>query len=140
MSAAAATSPAIAAVATEQLYGSDISRLSPIAAGLARRGQLKWVIAFTAAVGALMAVIDMSIVNVAMPDIQGNLGATLSEVGWVSTGYACANVVMIPLTAWLNNRFGRKNYLVFSLLGFTLSSALCGFAATLPMLVAARVL
>ena len=129
-----------AAVLNPELYGSDISRLSPLAARLAQRGQLKWIIAFTAAVGALMAIIDTSIVNVALPDIQGNLGATLTEVGWVSTAYTCANVVLIPLTAWLNNRFGRKNYLVFSLLGFTLSSALCGFAATLPMLVAARVL
>jgi len=130
----------MSAAASQELYGSDISRLSPLAARFARRDQLKWIIAFTAAVGALMAIIDTSIVNVALPDIQGNLGATLTEVGWVSTSYTCANVVLIPLTAWLNNRFGRKNYLVFSLVGFTLSSALCGMATTLPMLIAARVL
>ena len=76
--------------------------------------------------------IDTSIVNVAMPDIQGNLGATLSEVGWISTGYACANVVMIPLTAWLGDRFGRKQYLLFSLAGFTAASVLCGMSTTLP--------
>ena len=84
------------------LYGSDRRLLSPLAARLADRGVLKWVIALTAALGAILEVIDTSIVNVAMPDIQGNLGATLSEVGWISTGYACANVVMIPLTAWLS--------------------------------------
>lgn len=122
------------------LYGSDRSLLSPLAARLADRGILKWVIAITAASGALMEVIDTSIVNVALPDIQGNLGATLTEVGWVSTGYACANVVMIPLTAWLSDRFGRKRYLVFSLAGFTLASVLCGVAANLPMLVISRVL
>jgi MFS transporter, DHA2 family, multidrug resistance protein len=122
------------------LYGSDRSLLSPAAARLADRGMLKWVIAITAAIGALLEVIDTSIVNVALPDIQGNLGATLSEAGWISTGYACANVVMIPLTAWLSDRFGRKQYLLFSLAGFTAASALCGLSTTLPMLVFARVL
>ncbi len=125
---------------TRGLYGSDRSLLSPMAAALADRGWLKWVIAITAASGALMEVIDTSIVNVAMPDIQGNLGATLTEVGWVSTGYACANVVMVPLAAWLSDRFGRKQYLLFSLAGFTLASALCGVSTTLPMLVISRVL
>ena len=86
------------------LYGSDRSLLSPIADRLAARDLLKWVIAITASLGAILEVIDTSIVNVALPDIQGNLGATLSEAGWVSTGYACANVVMIPLTAWLGYR------------------------------------
>ncbi|HWA10759.1 MAG TPA: DHA2 family efflux MFS transporter permease subunit [Opitutaceae bacterium] len=122
------------------LYGSDPRLLSPLAASLARRGTLKWVIAITAALGAILEVIDTSIVNVAMPDIQGNLGATLSEVGWISTGYACANVVMIPLTAWLSDRFGRKQYLLFSLIGFTASSVLCGLAPNLGTLIAARVL
>lgn len=121
-------------------YGTDLSRLGPLAAGLARRDKLKWLIALTASLGALLEVIDTSIVNVAMPQIQGNLGATLSEAGWVSTGYACANVVIIPLTAWLSNRFGRKNYLLFSLIGFTLASALCGFAPNLATLILARVL
>ncbi len=122
------------------LYGSDRSLLSPIAARLADRGILKWVIAITAALGAILEIIDTSIVNVAMPDIQGNLGATLAEVGWISTGYACANVVMIPLTAWLSDRFGRKRYLIFSLAGFTIASVLCGLAPNLPLLIASRVL
>ena len=122
------------------LYGSDRSLLSPAAARLADRGMLKWMIAITAALGAILEIIDTSIVNVAMPDIQGNLGATLSEAGWVSTGYACANVVIIPLTAWLGYRFGKKNYLLFSLIGFTVASVLCGLAPNLPFLVFARVL
>ncbi len=122
------------------LYGSDVTLLSPTAAAFARRGTLKWVIAITAALGAILEIIDTSIVNVAMPEIQGNLGATLSEAGWVSTGYACANVVMIPLAAWLSDRFGRRRYLLFSLVGFTLSSVLCGLASNLGMLVLARVL
>lgn len=122
------------------LYGTDVSLLSPTAAALARKNQLKWAIAVTAALGAILEIIDTSIVNVAMPDIQGNLGATLSEAGWVSTGYACANVVMIPLAAWLGDRFGRKRYLLFSLLGFTASSVLCGLSTSLMMLILSRVL
>ncbi len=122
------------------LYGSDRRLLSPVAARMADRGLLKWIIALTAALGAILEVIDTSIVNVAMPDIQGNLGATLAEVGWISTGYACANVVMIPLTAWLSDRFGRKQYLLFSLAGFTAASVLCGLSTNLAMLILARVL
>jgi DHA2 family multidrug resistance protein len=122
------------------LYGSDRRFLSPAARLLADKGILKWVIAITAATGALLEVIDTSIVNVALPNIQGNLGATLSEVGWISTGYACANVVMIPLTAWLSDRFGRKRYLLFSLAGFTAASALCGVSTNLAMLIVARIL
>ncbi len=123
-----------------RLYGSDPSLLSPAAAALAKKNRLKWAIALTVALGAMLEVIDTSIVNVALPDIRGNLGATLSEAGWVSTGYACANVIIIPLSAWLGGRFGRKRYFLFSLIGFTLASVLCGFATNLPMLVIARVL
>lgn len=86
------------------------------------QGPLKWAIAFTAALGAMLEVIDTSIVNVALTDIQATLGATVSEVGWVVTGYAIANVVLIPLSAWLGDFFGKKTYFVFSLVGFTLAS------------------
>ena len=122
------------------LYGSDLSLLSPPAAALARRGLLKWVIAITAALGAILEIIDVNIVNVALPEIRGNLGATLSEAGWVTTGYACANVVMIPLAAWLGDRFGRRQYLLFSLVGFIASSVLCGLSTSLGMLIFARVM
>jgi DHA2 family multidrug resistance protein len=124
----------------KQLYGSNPALLSPLAARLLERGLLKWVIALAASFGAILEVIDTSITNVALPDIRGNLGATLSEAGWVSTGYACANVVIIPLSAWLGDRFGRKNYFVFSLVGFTASSVLCGLSPNLGFLVFARVL
>lgn len=122
------------------LYGSDASLLSPIAAKLLERGMLKWLITIAASLGAILEVIDTSITNVALPDIRGNLGATLSEAGWISTAYACANVVIIPLSAWLGIRFGRKNYFVFSLFGFTLSSVLCGLSPNLGFLIFARVL
>ena len=120
------------------LYGSDPRLLSPFAARLLQRGILKWAIALAGSLGAILEVIDTVITNVALPDIRGNLGATLSEAGWVSTSYACANVIIIPLSAWLGNRFGKKNYFVFSLVGFTLASLLCGISTNLGMLIFAR--
>ncbi len=128
------------AAVSHPLYGSDARLLGPLAARLLQRGTLKWIITLSASLGAILEVIDTSITNVALPDIRGNLGATLSEAGWVSTAYACANVVIIPLSAWLGDRFGRKNYFVFSLVGFTVSSVLCGLAPNLGFLIAARVL
>lgn len=121
------------------LYGADRSFLSPFAARLLEKGMLKWAIALTASLGAILEVIDTVITNVALADIRGTLGASLSEAGWVSTSYACANVVIIPLSAWLGYRFGKKNYFVFSLIGFTLASLLCGMSQNLGMLIFARV-
>jgi DHA2 family multidrug resistance protein len=100
----------------------------------------KWAVAVAVAVGALLEIVDTSIVNVALSDMQASLGATLSQVGWVVTSYGIANVIILPLSAWLGNRFGKKNYFLFSLVGFTVASALCGLATSLPLLIAARVL
>ena len=130
---------AAASASSSGLYGSDPALLSPLAARLLERGILKWAIAFAASVGAILEVVDTVITNIALPDIRGNLGATLSEAGWVSTSYACANVVIIPLSAWLGYRFGKKNYFIFSLIGFTLASLLCGFSTSLGMLIFARI-
>ena len=93
--------------------------------------------ALTASLGALLEIIDTSIVNVALRDMQATLGATLSEIGWVVTGYAIANVIIIPLSAWLGDYFGKKNYFVFSLIGFVIASMLCGMSNSLPMLIVA---
>ena len=80
---------------------------------------------------ALLQTVDLTIVNVALPTIQGNLGATVDEATWVLTGYVVANVVVIPLTPWLQLRFGRKNYFLVSIAGFTAASMLCGMATSL---------
>ncbi|AFZ08219.1 drug resistance transporter, EmrB/QacA subfamily [Oscillatoria nigro-viridis PCC 7112] len=104
------------------------------------QGPLKWAIALTAALGAILEVIDTSIVNVALTDMQATLGATVTEIAWVVTGYAIANVVMIPLSAWLGDFFGKKTYFVFSTIGFTAASMLCGLSINLPVLVVARIL
>src|SRR5438874_13279352 len=86
----------------------------------------KYLIAFAVVLAALMQVIDSSIVNVALPDMMGNLGASLDEVAWVSTGYILASVIVIPLTGWLGSIFGRKRYFVASIVLFTLASLFCG--------------
>ncbi|MEG4073355.1 DHA2 family efflux MFS transporter permease subunit [Microcoleus sp. Pol14C2] len=104
------------------------------------QGPLKWAIALTASLGAILEVIDTSIVNVALTEMQATLGATVTEIAWVVTGYAIANVVMIPLSAWLGDLFGKKTYFVFSMLGFTAASMLCGLSINLPVLVVARIL
>jgi DHA2 family multidrug resistance protein len=100
----------------------------------------KWMIALAVSLGALLEVVDTSIVNVAMTDIQASLGATLSEVSWVVSSYAVANVIILPMTAWLGHRFGKKWYFIFSLIAFTVSSVMCGMATSLTTLVIARVI
>jgi DHA2 family multidrug resistance protein len=87
----------------------------------------------------LMQTLDSTITNVALPTIQGNLGASVDEGTWVVTGYTIAAIIVIPLTPWLQNRFGRKNYFVTSIAGFTLASIACGAADNLSFLVMARV-
>ncbi len=87
----------------------------------------------------LLEIIDTSIVNVALPSMMGNLGATLDEADWVITGYIVSNVVVIPMTGWLSARFGRKRYFVSSILLFTAASLLCGLSTSINELVMWRV-
>ncbi|MGZ3453275.1 MAG: DHA2 family efflux MFS transporter permease subunit [Polyangiales bacterium] len=89
---------------------------------------------------ALMALLDISIVNVALSDIRASFGTPLDQIAWVSTGYMMANVVVIPMTGWLQRRFGYRKYFAASILIFTAASALCGMAWNLPSLVAFRIL
>jgi DHA2 family multidrug resistance protein len=100
----------------------------------------KYLIAFAVVLAALMQVIDSSIVNVALPDMMGNLGASLDEIAWVSTGYILASVIIIPLTGWLGDFFGRKRYFVGSIIIFTVASFLCGASHSLSALVFWRII
>jgi MFS transporter, DHA2 family, multidrug resistance protein len=100
----------------------------------------KWVIAIAVALAALMEIVDTSIVNVALTDMQASLGATITQMSWVVSSYAIANVIILPLSAWLGTRFGKKNYFLFSLIGFTAASIFCGLSTSLWMLTLARVL
>src|SRR4051812_8713852 len=100
----------------------------------------RWLILLGLITAAIMEVLDTTIVNVALPQMAGNLGATTQEIGWVATGYILSNVVVLPITAFLASRFGRKNYLTFSILLFIIASFFCGTSHTLVELVIWRVL
>ncbi len=99
----------------------------------------RWWILLGLITAAIMEVLDSTIVNVALPQMAGNLGATFQEVGWVSTGYILSNVVVLPMTAFLAARFGRKNYLIFSIVLFIVSSFFCGTSHSLIELVFWRI-
>ena len=100
----------------------------------------KWVVALTVMLPTFIEVMDTSVVNVSLPHIQGSLNAGLDEVTWVLTSYLVSNAIIIPMTGWLAGIFGRKRYLLFSLIVFTISSIVCGAAPSLEVLVLFRVL
>jgi MFS transporter, DHA2 family, multidrug resistance protein len=112
----------------------------PLSAPPDEGAEHKYLIAFAVVLAALMQVIDSSIVNVALPDMMGNLGASLDEIAWVSTGYILASVIIIPLTGWLGEFFGRKRYFVGSIVIFTVASFLCGASHSLAALVFWRII
>ena len=99
----------------------------------------KWVVAGTVMTGTIMAVLDSSIVNVALPDMSGSLGATIEQITWVVTGYILANVIIMPIIALLAARFGRKRVYMLSVLAFTGASMACGAARSLPLIVVFRI-
>src|SRR5512142_2988846 len=99
-----------------------------------------WIIAIAVMSSTFMEVLDTTVVNVSLPHIAGNLNATIDESTWVLTSYLVANAIVLPITGWLANYFGRKRLLMASVVGFTLASFLCGIAPTLPLLVASRVI
>ena len=95
---------------------------------LVEYGSRRVIITLTAIICTLLEIIDTTIVNVALNDMRGNLGATLTEVAWVITAYAIGNVIIIPMTSWLSIQFGRRNYFAASIMIFTVCSFLCGNA------------
>ncbi len=100
----------------------------------------KWVVTVTVLTGTIMAVLDSSIVNVALPDMSGTLGATLEEITWAVTAYILAQVIVMPITGLLASRFGRKRFYMSSVLLFTLSSMACGLARDMGFMVGFRIL
>jgi len=99
-----------------------------------------WLIAASVMLATFMEVLDTSVANVALPHIAGNLSATAEESTWVLTSYLISNAIILPATNWLGHFFGRKRFLIVCIGIFTLSSALCGAASSLGMLLVARVL
>src|SRR5213082_24013 len=99
-----------------------------------------WLIAAAVMLATFMEVLDTSVANVALPHIAGNLSATPEESTWVLTSYLVSNAIILPATNWLSRYFGSKRFLITCIIIFTLSSALCGAATSLSMLIVARVL
>ncbi len=100
----------------------------------------RWFILAGLITAAILQVLDTTIVNVALPQMAGNLGATSQEISWVVTGYILSNVIFLPMTAFLTDRFGRKRYLTASIVIFIVSSFFCGTSHTLPEIVFWRIL
>src|SRR4051812_29864608 len=100
----------------------------------------RWLILLGLITAAVMEVLDTTIVNVALPHMAGNLSATREEVAWVSTSYILANVVVLPMTAFFTETFGRKRYLTASIVIFIAASFLCGTAHSLGQLVVYRLM
>lgn len=105
---------------------------------LVEYGSRRVIITITAVFCALLEIIDTTIVNVALNDMRGSLGATLSEVSWVITAYSIANVIIVPMTSWLSQQFGRRNYFAASIIIFTVASFLCGNASGITELIIFR--
>ena len=101
-------------------------------------GSKRVIITITAVVCALLQIIDTTIVNIALPTMQGSLGASLTEITWVITAYAIANVIVMPMTSWLSQQFGRRNYFAASIIIFTATSFLCGNATSINELILFR--
>ncbi|SDH49483.1 DHA2 family efflux MFS transporter permease subunit [Myroides phaeus] len=98
---------------------------------LVEHGYRRVIITITAILCALLEIVDTTIVNVAMNDMKGSLGVSLTDIAWVVTAYAIANVIVVPMTSWLSQQFGRRNYFAASIIIFTVASFLCGYSTTL---------
>src|SRR4051812_34053773 len=104
-------------------------------------GQINpWLIAVAVMSATFMEVLDTTIVNVSLPHISGSLSATTDEATWTLTSYLVANAIILPMTGWLANQFGRKRLLMGSIIGFTAASFFCGFAPSLPFLIVFRII
>ncbi|MEC5145489.1 DHA2 family efflux MFS transporter permease subunit [Chitinophaga sp. 212800010-3] len=101
-------------------------------------GSRRVIITITAIFCALLEIVDTTIVNVALNDMRGNMGATVSEISWVITAYAIGNVIIVPMTSWLSQQFGRRNYFAVSIVIFTVTSFLCGNATAMWELILFR--
>ena len=98
-----------------------------------------WLVAIAVMFGTFMEVLDTTVVNVSLPHIAGSLSASTDEATWALTSYLVANAIILPITGWLANFFGRKRLLMMSVTGFTIASFLCGFAPTLGTLIFFRI-
>src|ERR1700744_5971777 len=104
-----------------------------------RASTADWIAVAAGSLGALMATLDISITNSALPQIQGEIGATGTEGTWISTGYLMSEIVIIPLAAWLTRVFGLRNFLLGCAVLFILFSMMCGLSHTLIVMIIGRI-
>ena len=109
-------------------------------AGGARAPAGKWAVAGTVVLGSFVAAMDVSIVNVAMPQMIGTFGVPLDAITWVAVAYSIAEIIMVTLAAWFCTLLGRQRFYTLSLALFIAASVLCGFARSLEMMIVGRVL
>src|ERR1700688_26489 len=110
----------------------------PARSGSAPGGGNPWLVAISVMLATFMEVMDTSIAAVALPYIAGSVSATSDEATWVLTSYLVANAIFIPMSTWLSLKFGRKRYLITSVLIFTAASFACGSANSLAFILVAR--
>src|SRR6187401_2090154 len=99
-----------------------------------------WLIAVSVMFATFMEVLDTTVVHVSLPHIAGSLSVSIDEATWALTSYLVANAIVLPMTGWLASFVGRKRLLMFSVVGFTASSFLCGLAPTLSSLIVFRII
>ncbi|MEZ4241460.1 MAG: DHA2 family efflux MFS transporter permease subunit [Myxococcota bacterium] len=119
---------------------SDVTAEGPPPEAAAALPENPWPITFVVMLGMMMSIIDASIVNVSVPHMMGTFGSSVTEISWVVTAYTLANVIFIPLAAWMTSVVGRSRLYTAAIVLFTVSSGLCGVAPTLGALIAARVI
>lgn len=107
---------------------------------LALSGQKRLLMAIAVMISTVMQVLDTTIVNVALPHMQGQLSAAPDQIAWVLTSYIVASGIVMPLTGYFTDRLGQRRYLMICIIGFVVASALCGLATSLAEIVAFRVL
>ena len=100
----------------------------------------KWIIAGTVVLGSFVSVMDISIVNVAMPQMISTFGVSLDAITWVAVAYSISEIILVTMAAWFSTLMGRKRFFVFSFILFTAASLLCGLARSIEMMILARIL
>src|SRR5512133_4082040 len=94
-----------------------------------------WVVTMSVMLATFMEILDTTVVNVSIQHIAGNLAATVDEGTWVVTSYLVSNAIVLPMSGWLANRFGRRRMIMACVAGFTVASVLCAVATSLPALI-----
>ncbi len=99
-----------------------------------------WVVTMSVMLATFMEILDTTVVNVSIPHIAGNLAATVDEGTWVVTSYLVSNAIILPMSGWLANRFGRRRMIMACVAGFTVTSVCCAVATSLPWLIIFRIM